>query len=209
MFLVRRQEESRTRSSRLRLGLGVHDTGPVQRISVVGNSGSGKTTFARRVAAALDVPHLELDAVFHQPGWQPLETSEFRRIVSEFTAGRGWVVDGNYSKVRDIVWSRADTVIWVDPPRHRVMRQLLWRTLRRMATRAELWNGNREPWGNLFRLDPEQSILAWAWTSHGRYRERYLAAHADPANAHLRFVQVSTPSDVAALLRDAPGAKLS
>ena len=174
---------------------------------MVGNSGSGKTTIARGVAAALGVPHLELDAVFHQPGWQPLETSEFRRIVSEFTAGPGWVVDGNYSKVRDIVWGRADTVVWVDPPRHRVMRQLLWRTLHRMATRAELWNGNREPWSNLFRLDPEQSILAWAWTSHGRYRERYLAAQGDPANAQLTFRRLRTPADAAALIRDARRAR--
>jgi adenylate kinase family enzyme len=179
----------------------------VQRISVVGNSGSGKTTLARGVAAALGVPNLELDAVFHQPGWQPLETSEFRRIVSEFTAGPGWVVDGNYSNVRDIVWGRADTVIWVDPPRHRVMRQLLWRTLHRMATRAELWNGNREPWSNLYRLDPEQSILAWAWTSHGRYRERYLAAQGDPENAHLTFRRLRTPADAAALFRDARRAR--
>jgi adenylate kinase family enzyme len=174
----------------------------VQRISVVGNSGSGKTTIARAVAAALGIPHLELDAVFHQPGWQPLATSEFRRIVSEFTAGPSWIVDGNYSKVQDIIWNRADTVVWVDPPRHRVMRQLFARTLRRMATRAELWNGNREPWSNLFRLDPEQSILAWAWTNHRRYRDRYLATQADPANAQLTFVRVRTPADAAALLRD-------
>ena len=180
----------------------VTDTGLVQRISVVGNSGSGKTTIARRLAAGLGTRHLELDAVFHQPDWQPLATSEFRRIVSEFTVGASWVVDGNYSKVRDIVWGRADTVVWVDPPRHRVMRQLVARTLRRMATRAELWNGNREPWSNLFRLDPEQSILLWAWTNHRRYRDRYLAAEADPANADLTFVRVRTPADAAALLRD-------
>ena len=172
------------------------------RISVVGNSGSGKTTIARAVAATLKVPHLELDAVFHQPDWQPLDTAEFRRIVSEFTAADAWVVDGNYSRVQDITWGRADTVIWVDPPRHRVMRRLVARTLRRMATRAELWNGNREPWSNLFRLDPEQSILAWAWTNHRRYRDRYLAAQADPANSHLTFVRLRAPADEAALLRD-------
>ncbi len=182
---------------------GAADTGWVQRISVVGNSGSGKTTLARRLAAALGVPHLELDSVFHQPGWQPLEPGEFRRVVSEFTAGPGWVVDGNYSKVQDIVWSLADTVVWVDPPRHRVMRQVIGRTLRRTLTRAELWNGNREPWTNLFRLDPEQSILAWAWTSHHKYRDRYLAAQADPACAHLTFVHVRTAADAEELIRQA------
>ena len=174
---------------------------------MVGNSGSGKTTLARRLAATLGVPHLELDSVFHQPGWQPLEPGEFRRVVSDFTAAPGWVVDGNYSKVQDIVWSRADTVVWVDPPRHRVMRQVLRRTLRRTITRAELWNGNREPWTNLFRLDPEQSILAWAWTNHHKYRDRYLAAQADPALAHLTFVHVRTAADAEGLARRAAGAR--
>ena len=170
---------------------------------MVGNSGSGKTTLATRLAAALGVPHLELDSVFHQPGWQPLETGEFRRVVSDFTAASGWVVDGNYSRVRDIVWGLADTVVWVDPPRHRVMSRLLRRTLRRALTRAELWNGNRESWANLFRLDPEQSILAWAWTSHHRYRARYLAAQADPACAHLTFVRVRSAADAEELTRRA------
>ncbi|HEX9064352.1 MAG TPA: hypothetical protein VF843_04545 [Streptosporangiaceae bacterium] len=173
----------------------------MRRISVVGNSGSGKTTLAKRLAGGLGVPHLELDSVFHQPGWQPLETGEFRRVVAEFTSAPGWVVDGNYSKVQDIVWGLADTVIWVDPPRHRVMRQVIGRTLRRTVTRAELWNGNREPWTNLFRLDPEQSILAWAWTNHHRYRDRYLAAQSDPAYAHLTFLRIRTAAQAQALLR--------
>jgi adenylate kinase family enzyme len=173
----------------------------VQRISVVGNSGSGKSTLARRIAAALGIPHLELDSVFHQPGWQPLDTGEFRQRVLEFTAGQAWIVDGNYSKVRDIVWARADTVIWLDPPRHRVMRRLIARTLRRMATRAELWNGNREEWRFLFNR--EESVLAWAWTSHNKYRERYLSAQADPANAHLTFIRLRTADEAEALIRDA------
>jgi adenylate kinase family enzyme len=186
----------------------VADTWRVRRISVVGNSGSGKTTIARGVATALGVPHLELDAVFHQPGWQPLDTDEFTRIVSEFTAGEGWVVDGNYSKVRDVVWDLADTVIWVDPARHRVMRQLIARTLRRMATGAELWNGNRERWSYLFNR--EESIILWAWTNHRGCRDRYLSAQADPANAHLRFVRLRTKAETAALLREvASGAKLN
>jgi adenylate kinase family enzyme len=176
------------------------DTGSVQRISVVGNSGSGKTTVASAIAEALGVPHLELDSVFHQPDWQPLDTGEFRRIVSEFTAADGWVVDGNYSRVRDIIWGLADTVVWVDPPRHRVMRQLIARTLRRMVTGAELWNGNRERWRFLFKMDPEESIILWAWTNHRKYRDRYARAQADPSNAHLSFVRLRTPAETEALV---------
>lgn len=149
----------------------------------------------------MDVPHLELDSVFHQPGWQELDRESFREAVTAFTAAESWVVDGNYSKVRDIVWERADTVVWLDPPRSRVMRQLLWRTLRRAVTRAELWNGNREPLSNFFRIKPEESIIAWAWTRHHKYGERYAAAQADPANGHLTFIRLRTRSQMADLIR--------
>lgn len=172
----------------------------MRRISVVGNSGSGKTTLAAALAAALDAPHLELDSVYHQPGWEPLPAERLRAIASEFTAGDRWVVDGNYSGVRNLVWQRADTVIWLDPPRGRVMRQLARRTLSRMARRTELWNGNREQWRSLLRTDPERSILRWAWTHHASYRERYLAAQSDPANAHLTFVRVRTRAEAAGLI---------
>ena len=175
----------------------------MQRIAVVGNSGSGKTTLARQLAAALAVPHLELDSVFHQPGWQPLNPNIFRERVAAFTSGASWVVDGNYSAVRDIVWARADTVVWLDLARSRVMRQVILRTLRRLATRAELWNGNRERWRNLVSVNPEESIILWAWTRHRTYQQTYQAAQADPANGHLAFIAVRTIGEAAALVRRA------
>jgi adenylate kinase family enzyme len=174
----------------------------VHRVCVVGNSGSGKSTLAVALAAKLGASYLELDSVFHQPDWQPLEREVFRERIDEFTQAPAWVVDGNYSAVRDIVWSRVDTVVWLDLPRHKVMRQLLGRTLRRMATGAELWNGNRERWQNLFRLDPQESILIWAWTRHASYRERYLGAMADPANSRLTFIRLRSRKDSAALLAE-------
>jgi adenylate kinase family enzyme len=177
----------------------------VRRVCVVGNSGSGKTTLAAALAAALGAPHLELDSVFHQPNWQPLPTELFRARVGEFVAGDTWVVDGNYSKVQDLVWERADTVLWIDLPRGQIMRQLIGRTLRRMLTRAELWNGNTESVRNLFRLDPEQSILRWAWTEHHKYVERYRAAQIDPANQHLTFVRVPSRAAAASVVARAAG----
>jgi adenylate kinase family enzyme len=171
----------------------------VKRVSVVGNSGSGKTTLAAELARRLAAPHLELDAVFHQRDWEPLPVEKFRARVAEFVAGDRWVVDGNYSSVQDLVWPRADTVVWLDPPRRRVMRRIIWRTLRRAISRAELWNGNREAWSSLFRVDPAKSIIAWAWTRHHIVRDRYSRAQADPANAHLTFIRLRSEHDVAAL----------
>ena len=177
----------------------------VRRISVVGNSGSGKSTLARKLAAVLGVPHLELDSVYHQPGWEPLPADEFRRVIAARAAGDGWVIDGNYSAVRPAVWARADTVVWLDPPRRTVMRQVILRTVRRAVTRQELWNGNREPVSNFLSWVPEENIISWAWHSHAKYRNRYAAAVAEPANAHLTFVRLGGRRDAARFLADPAG----
>jgi adenylate kinase family enzyme len=172
----------------------------VRRVSVVGNSGSGKSRLARNLAARLGVPYVELDAIYHQAGWTPLDPDVFAARVGEVTSGEGWVVDGNYHAVRPLVWARADTVVWVDPPRRVAMRRLLRRTLRRGATRRELWNGNRESLRSLLSRDPAVNIVVWAWRKHAEYRASYAAAGVDPANGHLRFVRVASAADADALL---------
>jgi len=172
----------------------------VHRVSVVGNSGSGKSTFGRRLAERMQVPYVELDAIFHQPGWEELPRDQFRDRVAEVVAGPSWVVDGNYSVVRDLVWSAADTVVWFDPPRRTVMRRVIARTVARTMTRRELWNGNREPWSNLLSLDPQRSIVAWSWTRHAVYRERYGRAMEDPAWSALERIRVRHPREADLLL---------
>lgn len=166
------------------------------RVFVVGNAGSGKTTLAGRMAERLAVTHIELDSIFHLPGWEELPADEFRAAVVERVGGEGWVVDGNYRAVWDVIGMRADTVVWLDLPRALIMRRVVRRTVRRLVTREELWNGNREPFGNLWRLDPNRSIIRWAWTQHRKYVERYEGAMADPQWAHLRFVRLRSPDEV-------------
>lgn len=173
----------------------------MRRVSVVGTSGSGKSWLARRLAERIGAPHLELDSVYHQPGWVPLPEDELRAVVSRFTAGPGWVVDGNYSAVREnVVWPRADTVVWLDLPRRVVFRQVVGRTLARVTTRRELWNGNRERWRDILSLDPQRSIILWAWTRHRIYRRRYETATQDPRWAHLHFVRLRSRRQVSEFL---------
>ena len=173
----------------------------MQRVSVVGNSGSGKSTIARRLAASLGAPHIELDAIFHQPGWQELPTDEFRAAVAQAVGAESWVVDGNYSVVRNVVLARADTVVWLDLGRSLVMRRVVARTVRRVLTRQELWNGNREPFANLYRWDPTKNIIRWAWTRHGVYARRFAAEANDPGHSHIQFVRLRSPAEIEALLR--------
>jgi adenylate kinase family enzyme len=172
----------------------------MRRVSVVGVPGSGKSTVGRRLATTLEVPYVELDAVFHQPGWTALPAKEFQARIADVVAGDGWVVDGNYSASRELVWQRADTVVWLDLPRSLVMRRIIRRTVRRAVTRERLWNGNREPLTNLYRLDPEQNVIRWAWVKHREYAERYAAAMHDPAYAHLEFIRLRTQPEIDAFL---------
>jgi adenylate kinase family enzyme len=175
----------------------------VRRISVVGCSGSGKSTVGRRLARDFGVPFIELDSIYHQPGWVPLPREEFRRRVAEVTAADGWVIDGNYSSsVQDLVWARADTVIWLDLPRRTVMRQVVWRTVRRAAFRVELWNGNRERWANLLTWEPEDSVISWSWHHYPVYRERYGAAAAAPPYPQLNFVRLRSHRAIRRFLDD-------
>ncbi|MEV0249554.1 hypothetical protein AB0H76_23340 [Nocardia sp. NPDC050712] len=171
------------------------------RIAVVGTSGSGKSTLARRISRRLGIPHIELDAIHHQPGWTPMPTAEFRAAVTERLTPESWVVDGNYhGKLGDLVWRHADTVIWFDLPRPLVTFQIVKRTLGRALTHRELWNGNRERPRNLLSLDPERSVIMWSWTTHAKNRARYTAAQTNPAYQHLTFIRLRSHREADAFL---------
>ena len=140
------------------------------RIVVVGTTGSGKTALARRLAASLGVPHIELDALYWEPDWRGAAPEVFRERAAAATLGGEWVCDGNYHTVRDIVWGRATVLVWLDYPLGLILWQLVRRTLARIRTREELWNGNREGWHAL--LGPD-SLIAWAFRTHWRRRREY------------------------------------
>ena len=112
-----------------------------RRVVVIGTTGSGKTTLARRLAGRLGVPHVELDALHWDPDWTEAPPAVFRERTARALAGDGWMADGNYGKVRDLVWPRADTVVWLDFPLFVTLWRLVRRTFRRALTREELWGG--------------------------------------------------------------------
>lgn len=160
----------------------------MQRVSVVGCSGSGKSTTARRLAQCLDVPYVELDAIHWGPNWTPAPPEQKRERVAQAIEADAWVTDGNYfGSLGGLIWDRADTVVWVNPPRWKVMWRSISRTARRVATREELWSGNRETWRTLLLWWRDDSIVHWAWTSYARVEERLSTAMADPGSDHLTF----------------------
>lgn len=172
-----------------------HLPSDARRIVVRGTSGSGKTTLARTIAAARDLAHIELDAVFHQAGWTPLDDARFRDRVGAVARSEAWVACGNYRTVADLLMDRCDTVVLYDLPRRLVMARIVRRTLRRIVRREELWNGNRERVRNLFTTDPESSVIAWAWTTHARRHEETTRFVDAPPRDGLRIVHIRSNED--------------
>jgi len=149
----------------------------MQRVVILGTTGSGKSWLAARLAARLDSRIVELDALYWGPDWQPAPFELFRYRVECETRDGDWIVVGNYSQVRDLVWHEADTLVWLDLPLGVVMTQLLSRTVQRIATAEDLWGtGNRETVRKSFFS--RDSILLWAFKTHRRNRARFAAEFA-------------------------------
>lgn len=168
---------------------------PDQRIVVVGTSGSGKTTLARQIAQRLQIPHVELDALHWEPNWTEADTAHFRARVALAIAGERWALDGNYSKVRDLVWARATTVVWLDYSLPLVMWRIISRTLVRSLRREELWNGNRESFRQSFLS--RDSVIVWSFTTYHRRRRQYPELFALPEHRHLTVVHHRSPKETA------------
>jgi adenylate kinase family enzyme len=162
-----------------------------RRIAVVGTSGSGKTTLAHRLAQQLGIPHVELDALHWDPNWTPAPPDLFRQRAAEALSGQAWTTDGNYSSVRDIVWKRADTVVWLDYSLPVIMGRVTWRTLRRSIRREELWNENRERLREA--LLSRDSIVWWALRTYRRRKREYPDLFGMPEYAHLNVVHLRSP----------------
>jgi hypothetical protein len=118
--------------------------------------------------------------------------------VAAAVTGPAWVCDGNYSPVRDLVWGRADALVWLDYPMGLVFRRVLWRTLRRSLSREPLWAGNRESLAMSFLS--RDSILLWVLTTWRRRRREYPRLLARPEYRHLRVWRFRSPGRAAAWL---------
>jgi adenylate kinase family enzyme len=167
------------------------------RVVVVGASCSGKTTFARELAGILGSTHVELDALHWGPDWVPKPRPEFGRLTDIATTQPQWVVDGNYRVVRDVVWPRATSIVWLNLAFPTVFGRAIRRTLRRSLTGEELYAGNRESLRRAFLS--RESILLWVLQTHGRRRREF--RNLKETTRGLRWFEFRHASEAAAFLR--------
>jgi adenylate kinase family enzyme len=168
---------------------------PYQRIVVVGVTGCGKSTMARLLADKLDLDFIELDSLYWKPGWVDSTPEEFRLKVDTATRSTRWALAGNYSRVRDIVWSRAEAVVWLDYAFFLILGRLLRRTWVRWRTRELLWGTNYEPLWVHLKLWSKDSLINWMIQTYWRRKRTFPQLFAMPEYSHLKVFRFKEPGE--------------
>jgi adenylate kinase family enzyme len=143
----------------------------MRRVVVVGASGAGKSSLARELSVLLGIPHIELDALHWGPNWTEVPSAVRRSRVEAAVAAEAWTICGNYLPLRDIIWPRADTVVWLDYSMGVVMWRVVRRSVCRCVTKESLWSTNVETWGKTFFSS--DSIIVWSWNTWRSIRHQY------------------------------------
>ena len=154
----------------------------MQRVLVLGAPGSGKSTFAHRLAATADIPLVSLDALYWQPGWTPSDPATFKSRVKDAAMNESWIMDGNYiSHAGEFRRDRADTIVWFDLPRYVCMLGILGRIAKGYGrVRPEMAAGCPE------QFDLEFFRYVWTFCKEQR---RALIAYLDKLRADQRLLR--------------------
>jgi adenylate kinase family enzyme len=160
-------------------------------IVVVGTSCSGKSTLAAQIASARGMRFIDLDDLYWLPGW--VENPEFQSLVESSLATDGWIVAGNYQSTRDIVWGRAQTLLFLDYSFPLIFFRAIKRTIARMILRTTCCNGNRESFVQSFLS--KKSILLWVIQTYKKRREEYALLFQRAEYQHLNIICFKSPKE--------------
>lgn len=164
----------------------LHNLCLMNRIHIVGASGSGKSVLAKQVAERLGFPFFATDAWFWKEGWivaSAQEVSEATRCIFE---NERYVMDGNFDNRRQDIWPRADCIVWLDYPIQLVLKRVACRNLGWWLRGERGWSPSR--WTLRRALDG----IIYSARSHSRKRQLYpgyLSEYAQGESYQLKTLQ--------------------
>ena len=163
------------------------------KVNVVGTSGSGKTTFSKKLSQILNIPYVEMDSVFWGPDWHlPTDEEFFIKLKSRLNL-HSWILDGNYTRTIPIKWKDINIVIWLDFSFLLTLCRVIKRAVSRSFSQKELWKdtGNKESFKKM--LFSKESIVLWMITSYKRVSKNYLNLSNNPKYSHITFIRIKSP----------------
>ena len=169
----------------------------MKRINVVGTSASGKSTFSKALAQQLHLTYIELDDLFWLDDWQ--ESSDqafFKKLQQKIDqASDGYIIDGNYTRTKQIKWKDIDTIIWLDLPFHVNVYRAVKRAIYRAVSKQKLWNSsnNQETFKKLFS---RESIILWMMKTHRKNRKQYLEMMQSNEWSHIHWIRLRSVNDI-------------
>ena len=167
----------------------------MRRILIVGNSGGGKSTLARRLGEKLGLPVVHLDVIFWKPGWVESDRDEYRARVVEALAAPEWICDGNFTSTFGMRMALSDTIIWIDRPAWLCLYRAIWRAITyRRGGRPDMAEGCDE------KIDFD--FYGFILTYNRKVRPKLEAALAEHGR-HARLVRLTSDREVAAFLAQA------
>jgi len=176
-------------------------TDPSLRLVIIGKSGSGKSTLANQLSHALTIPHIELDSLFWLPNWQKRPVPEFwhaaeTAMSDSESISSSWIMDGNYARLRPLIWARANTLVWLDYALPLVLWRVVKRTAWRVVTRKKVCGDNVETGRDVFRWDWDRNLVMYCIRSHYRHRKEFPKLFVEGGEfAHLKVVRLKSPGE--------------
>jgi adenylate kinase family enzyme len=165
-----------------------------QRVAIIGLPGAGKTTLAHRYAEVSGLPHIELDALYWEANWTRIDPDCFRQCTTQALKPERWLVEGNQVAIYDLIFARAEMLVWLDPPLPIMMQRLLARTLKNLFSNATLWSGNKEEWRRHFLT--RESIFLKLAKSYTSRRQMILTQLKQPQYRQLELIHLRSPQAV-------------
>jgi adenylate kinase family enzyme len=168
---------------------------PYNRLVVIGTTGSGKSTLAQQLADKFGYDFIELDSLYWEPNFQPAPLEVFRARVEKATQAERWAAAGNYHVARDLVWPKAEAVIWLDYSLPFIFGRLWKRSWQRWWSQEEICNGNRENIWIHFKLWSQESLFHWLFKTYWKRKREYPVLLQLPEYQHLKVIRLKNQKE--------------
>jgi len=169
-----------------------HHIVPYKRIIVFGSTGAGKSTLVEHISREFHLPLINMDTLSREAGKSKTPMETFALSTQKSVENDSWILDGSYAIVQDIIWPRAEAIVWLDYSVWVVTWRLIKRSLYRIFLRKK---PERPSKAKPISAEKRTQTYLWSILTHNKRRQQYFAALYSSKNKHLHIIRLCNPKD--------------